>query len=390
MKTRGTVFLLVLVALAICHVHAQGAAPAAKADSPQKMRTYYFGNSLTGCSDPKWHPELGESAGRDWEVWSFLGAGWQLWQHLYALQNAGVEMKRGDNGDLTIDPDLVEQKLPWNVKQFYEQKWDAIVLQPFSIALSFKCDQMWGVDFGKETDVGDIVSAIGIIDIYLALNPQGHVFIYQNWPAMQRGKVPPKDQLPEWARKPGRRIADAEFPRRDEFDYETKWLKEKHKPTTDPEKPWFQEGGRSRDFHTNLFKALVEHYPKLYEEGRLTVIPVGDIFMALQVKAKAGEFPGIADIEDYYTDVQHIRAGLPRYTVAASFYACIFRDKPDALDYGLYNSRQRYGYDQEKDNDRSHDKGELLQITPERAKVVNDTIWQVITGHPHTKIEAAE
>jgi len=30
------------------------------------------------------------------------------------------------------------------------------------------------------------------------------------------------------------------------------------------------------------------------------------------------------------------------------------------------------------------DLGEPLEIPPERAKLVNDTIWEVVTGHPHT------
>jgi hypothetical protein len=94
--------------------------------------------------------------------------------------------------------------------------------------------------------------------------------------------------------------------------------------------------------------------------------------------------PGIATVDDYYTDVQHLRAGLPRYTVAASFYAVIFEDHPEALDWRVYNDAEKYG------PDRSHDQGELLEITPERVKVVNDTIWAVVTGHPFTALEQPE
>lgn len=377
--------IVLLVCLFALNIATTGAQEAKLEDQPDRVASYYFGNSLTGCSDPKWHKEFGASAGKEWETWAFLGAGWQLWQHRHALQNAGVDMQRDDNGDLTIDPDLIQGGLPWNVKQFYESRWDAIVLQPFSMALTWKCDSMWGVEFDKETDVGDIASASDIIEIYLALNPQGKVHIYQDWPAMKAGKVPPPDQLPEWAKKPNARLKGAEFPLRDEFDYEQAWAQAKYEPSPDPDRVWFQKNARSRDYHTKLFAALKERFPKLLEEGRLRVIPVGDIFLALHRKMKAGEFPGCTDIEEYYTDVQHIRGGLPRYTVAAAFYAGLFNEHPGKLDWTLYNSLERYQAGHKGPDDPSHDRGELLDITPERAKIVNDTIWQVTTSHPDAR-----
>jgi len=115
------------------------------------------------------------------------------------------------------------------------------------------------------------------------------------------------------------------------------------------------------------------------------VIPVGDIFLALHRKMKAGQFPGCNNIADYYTDVQHIRGGLPRYTVAAAFYTCLFDERPDKLDWKLYNSEERYRARKFQGDDPFHDRGELFEITPERAKLVNDTIWQVIQSHPYAK-----
>jgi hypothetical protein len=29
----------------------------------------------------------------------------------------------------------------------------------------------------------------------------------------------------------------------------------------------------------------------------------------------------------------------------------------------------------------------LLEITPERARIVNDTVWEVVTDHPHTALD---
>ncbi len=393
MKARGIVCLLVLLALATCAVHAQDAAPTAEADSPQKTRTYYFGNSLTGCSDPRWHEELGASAGKKWKTWAFLGAGWQLWQHRHALQNAGVEMKRDSKGDLTIDLEQIKHSTGWNTKQFYQMEWDAIVLQPFSMGLEWKCNEMWGVQFDRETDVGDIASATDIINIFLQLNPEGRVFIYQNWPAMQSGKVPPEDRLPDWAvkmkQRTGKPLRAAEFPDRAAFDYEQAWARGKYEPSPDPGRFWLQKNARSKDYHDRLFEALKERFPELWRSGRLQVIPVGDIFLQLHRKMKAGQFPSCNDGGEFYTDVQHIRGGLPRYTVAAAFYTVLFEQHPGVLDWQLYNSEERYAAVQHFGEDPHHDRGELFEITPERAKIVHDTIWEVVTEQPYTRIAEA-
>jgi hypothetical protein len=69
---------------------------------------------------------------------------------------------------------------------------------------------------------------------------------------------------------------------------------------------------------------------------------------------------------------------LPRYTTAALFYACLFEEHPGKLDWRLYNDRHEYG------DDPHHDGGELLPITDENARAVNDIIWEVVTGHRYS------
>ena len=63
---------------------------------------------------------------------------------------------------------------------------------------------------------------------------------------------------------------------------------------------------------------------------------------------------------------------------AALFYACLFEEPPGKLDWKLYNDRARYG------DGPYHDGGELLPITPENARAVNDIIWQVVSSHSFT------
>jgi hypothetical protein len=101
------------------------------------------------------------------------------------------------------------------------------------------------------------------------------------------------------------------------------------------------------------------------------------LFFELDKRIQAGVMPGLSTIEDFYTDVQHIRAGLAAYSVAALFYAAIFEEKPDSLDFSLYNDPRKYP------PDLHHDRGEVLAITPQRAKVVNETIWELFEKHPH-------
>ncbi len=60
------------------------------------------------------------------------------------------------------------------------------------------------------------------------------------------------------------------------------------------------------------------------------------------------------------------------YSIAALFYAAIFEDKPDRLDFTIYNDPQKYG------PDVHHDRGEILPITPEPATVVHETVWEVL------------
>lgn len=351
--------------------------PAAAAEPARpdisSLCVFYFGNSLTGCTNPAWHDELGRSAGKQWEAQWWLGAGWQLWQHREQLESGRDLFGAGSKGDLTIDEVFV-QSAPYNAKKFLDGKWDAVVLQLFGSYLTKTTDQMWGNKLSRIKDVGDLQAADDLIRLSLALNPHCRALVYQVWPPMKSGKVPPESELPQWAKRK-EKLREAEFPARDQFDYEKTWL-QPYDGTT--EKPWQGEYGpvnRTQDFSYQVFEGLKKRHPDLWQQGRLTMIPAGDLFLELDRQMKAGKVPGVRDIRDFYTDVQHIRFGLPRYTAAATFYACLFKEHPGKLDWRIYNDRAKYG------DDPYHDGGELLPITQESAKAVNDIIWDVVTRH---------
>jgi hypothetical protein len=345
--------LLAAVLLAVC----------LSASAGDSLSVFYFGNSLTANTMPKWHGALGKSAGKEWTAHAWLGAGWQLWQHREGLRQGGAEFDPSSQGDLTISDEHIVSR-NYHVLKLFNQKWDAIVLQAFSPHLELVATQMWGkVCFDEPTDCGDIQSAADLIAFFLKLNPEGRVFLYQVWPRMRSGKD-----------SDGGR--DAETPLRDQFDYEEQWEQE----YISAPKPW-QYGDsphRTRDFNEKLFKALVEMYPELWEEGRLRMIPSGDIYQELDKAMRKRKVPGLRSISEFYTDIQHQRAGLARYTIAAIFYACLFEEHPEDLDWEIYNDAKAYG------PDPHHDAGELLEIDEEQVEAINDIIWETLTDHPYS------
>jgi len=328
------------------------------------LRVFYFGNSLTGNTMPQWQADLGKSAGKEWTVQAWLGAGWQLWQHREGLRKDGAKFSPESQGDLTIDEAFIASRA-YQAKAFLQNKWDAIVLQGFSQFLTNVSTEAHSgkIKFEQPTDCGDIAAAADLTAFYLKLNPSGRVYFYQTWPQMQSGEA-----------RDGMR--GAEFPRREEFDYKTQWLQ----TYVPDEKPWTigVSQHRTRDFNAKVFTALQERYPDLWNEGRLRMIPTGDVYMAMDEAIRAGRIPGLGSITDFYTDIQHQRAGLARYTAAAVFYACLFGEHPGRLDWRIYNDLEKYG------PDPHHDHGALLEITQERADAVNDVIWETVSQHAWT------
>jgi len=342
------------------------------ASATDAQRVYHFGNSLTGGTMPAWHGDLGKSAGKTWENHAWLGAGWQLWQHREQI-GAGKDLfSAGSKGDLTLDANLI-QSAGEHVKAFHSERWNAVVLQLFAPCLTEVTANKWGKKLSGEKDCGDFGAASDLIRLQLSRNPATRVFIYEVWPPMDAGKVPPKDQIPGWARGM-EKLREAEFPDRAAFDYAQRWT-QPYDPATSPQAkagfPWL-----SRAFSEQVFMGLKERFPDLWKSSRLRLIPAGELFIDLDQQFRAGKAPGIADIRAFYTDVQHIRAGLPRYAVAALMFACLFDESPAKLDWQLHNDAAKYG------PDPYHDSGALLPITAESARLVHETITSLLARQP--------
>jgi hypothetical protein len=135
-----------------------------------------------------------------------------------------------------------------------------------------------------------------------------------------------------------------------------------------------------------VMEGLKGEFPALWKQGRLGMVPVGDVFLALDKKMKAGEVPGIVNVGQYSADGGHLRSGLPRYTLAATYYAVLFRESPGAVDWKVFQDRSNYESGKYGFYVHQPDLAVHLDITEERAKIVNDTIWGVVKDHPYTAI----
>jgi hypothetical protein len=325
----------------------------------RSLRVYYFGNSLTGNTMPTFHPELGKSAGREWAMARSQGAGWQVWQHVY-LDSAKRHRDAIASGE-----------------------WDAIVVQPFGgPAFSETVTEMWGkVKFGKPTDVGDLHCTAELIRLLLKGNPQGRAVVYSDWPGM-KVKVPKEQNDLSKTLKTAAQWHAIMKPFREAFDYEKAWLTEYDAEAEKAKKPWLRHNA-TRAHDVQLMEGLKRLFPDLWRQNRLSLLPAGDVFLALDRAARAGTLPGVARIGDFYTNGVHIRSGLPRYTVAATFYTVLFRSRPHDLDWRVYNDQAKCLNKPNRWICCEKDLGVHLAITPERARVVNDTIWEVVSQHPY-------
>ncbi len=351
------------------------------------VSAFYFGNSLTESTWPDAHPALGASAGKIWEFAKNVGAGWQLWQHRYVLY-VGGGLDPGSSGEYTIDPGAVSDSSTV-IQNFVTKPWEATVLQPFGAVMWTEVvTQKWSTVFPKPTDCGDPQSATDIIAAYLAYNPAGRVCIYPTWNGTGAGIVPPRDQWPEWT---------LYYPKTNEFvvgqphseftnhgfDYDQKYFD--FYQSEDP--PWTNQRNGTRDYEHKLFAELVARHPQLWEQGRFTLIPIRTIFQRLNQLYLAGGDPElnnpdvpekITHISKFYADSLHIRAGLPQFTAAASFYTALFGAHPGTLDWTIYNIPTDYP------SDPNHDRFPTLAMTAARVAQVCDVIWELFQEHPYS------
>jgi hypothetical protein len=352
------------------------AAISAAAEKPDvtRVNAFYFGNSLLENAMPPFHVESGRSAGREWHTGALVGPGWTIFMNLHALEhNRHVWSSRGSG----------------NVQDVLRtQPWDAVVVQPFGwFGLHRKATDLAGwikeAERGEYAeDIGDVESAGRIFTHFLKAHAEGECLLYEQWPELPKRLGPDGKPYKEPTPGPGGQGDTDWAPDREGFDYVAHW----ETVTYDAAKRWEGETFRTRDYFHRLMEELKGRLPDLWRQGRLRCIPVAEVYGALEKKMRAGRVPGHKGIAWFYTDTIHQRMGLPRYTIAATFYAVLFRDRPHNLDWQIYNHAEKYLRCTEETRFYSHkpDMGEFCPITPDLAQAVNDTIWEVVTTHPYT------
>ena len=342
------------------------------------VKSYYFGNSFTGNTMPGLHPLLGESAGKQWTVEASIAPGIPIWAHMKKQMDKGPDYEKF---------------------QGVVSETDAIVMLIFGgDGLSSIVTEKWQgkVQFDQPTDIGDIAACAYLIREYLKLNPNGRAYIYTAWPGIPavkdlRARI--QQEAIQSAMRPGERRQDVMKrietrkpnheemePLRKSFDHAAHWLKD-----YDPAHP---EGNTHCRAHmVGVIEGLKKSFPELWQAGRLGMIPVGDVFLELDRKMRAGQVPGVVNVGEFSADGGHLRSGLPRYTLAATYYAVLFREHPGAVDWKIFQERSNYDSGKYGFYVHQPDLAVHLDITPERARIVNDTIWEVVSKHPYTAVE---
>lgn len=363
----------------------QGAA----AEDP--LRVMAFGNSFYENSVPWFQPTLFATAGEQLEITTRIGPGWQIWMHMNTFY---------DNPKFTRDV-------------LATGEWDVMLIHHFgehALLRDNVRDHVWHnqESWGEPRDVSDFAAASFLIDHMLEVRPEdGRILMYTSWPNM-----PGANEFKKRVKEETSASLAAEGVAREEilkqvkerkltleeltplfasFDYTAAWLAP-YKPNL--EHPSASKNHHSRDYAWKLMDLLKERYPQLWQEKRLAQIPNGDVFLALDAKARAGALPGVPNIGFFSRDGGHVRGGLPRYTLAATTFAVLFGKHPGDLDPAVYNDLENY-----RNENMSKlpgrigpgyihfpDVGELLVITPERKKIVDDTIWEVVSQHPYTNL----
>ncbi len=105
------------------------------------------------------------------------------------------------------------------------------------------------------------------------------------------------------------------------------------------------------------------------EQGKpVKLIPAGHVMHVLEQKIRAGQVPGLESMWEAYSDGVHVN-NLGNLIVAGTYYATLFGESPEGLPFDMFA-----GPEQD------------IDITPELAKIVRESIWQVVATHPMTGV----
>ena len=172
----------------------------------------------------------------------------------------------------------------------------------------------------------NIVDIPVLADEFYKKSPNGQLFIYAQWPASNKGG----DWTRRWLEPRAQNIMS-----RAEYEETVTWL------------------------HENM---------KGHKPARL--VPVGHAMHLLEQKAKAGLVPGVQSMWDFYDDGVHLN-NVGSFVVATTFYATTQERSPVGLDSTPYAEGK-------------------IKLTAELAKVIQQTVWEVVATHPMTGVQSTD
>ncbi|MFT3788500.1 MAG: hypothetical protein QM770_20400 [Tepidisphaeraceae bacterium] len=204
-------------------------------------------------------------------------------------------------------------------KALTEYQWDALTLQPFDRLLDRHVD-------AKAEHESDLPTAIRYIDLAIQKSPDIQVYIYSRWP--RRPTTDGKWDTHSWV----------------PIDFTKLW----NRPYTDN----WDGTNESKDYFEKLTAKLNEHYAGKIKP--IKIVPVGDVLAELDKRIKAGEVPGLSDINDLYRDAIHFKE-TGSYIVGLTFYSTLFHDDPRGL------PTEPWG-----------------KLDPAQAKAIQEAVWSVV------------
>jgi hypothetical protein len=214
--------------------------------------------------------------------------------------------------------------------------WDAVSLQPFD-------RQLHGKDKDGR-DLGDVMLIKQFAEMAAQMNPEVQIYIYARWPRVTSGgKGTPFDKNDYDPAKPGSgndlsKVDD--FTARWEAKYTGGW----------------DSSNETRDYFETLLREVRNEASFLKKQPLM--VPVGQVMNALHAQMKAGKVPGYSSIHQFYKDGIHLNeAG--SYLVGCTYFATLLKQSPAGLPAAPYGA-----------------------IDPALAETIQQTVWQVVAGHP--------
>ncbi len=235
-------------------------------------------------------------------------------------------------------------------KAFAEFKWDAVTIQPF------------GEFFENELPAIEALARE-----LMKKSPAAQLLIYAQWPTRTQPQGMIATDATDW---------ELRFAGKQKF-YETpSWLGREGKPA-DPQYHYSRiveqlaEPDRT-NFRDRSLKHQYEAYVHALNAAKLTqkpvrLIPVGHVLQLLGQKMAAGLVPGYQNLWQLYPDDVHVN-NVGSYIVALTFYATIFAKSPVGLPVGDYQFAPGMPA--------------TVPISPELAKIIQETVWEVVASHP--------